>query len=109
MANYQPCGAVLNIVSSKAATLLAWLTKPMIQYHLQKLNQAEKATFSLVQLPLTMTLNYSQSLAGHTHQFLPLTTNPSLYIQLTKCKRDLLTPKKRRHAEFAVGKDDMHC
>jgi len=25
MANYQPCGAVLNIVSSKAATLLAWL------------------------------------------------------------------------------------
>ena len=28
MANYQPCGAVLNIVSSKAAILLAWLTKP---------------------------------------------------------------------------------
>ena len=68
MANYQPsCGAVLNIVSSKAATLLEWLTKPMIQYHLQKLNQAGKATHSLlVQLPVTMTLNNSQSLAGHT-------------------------------------------
>ena len=69
MANYQPCGAVLNIVSSssKAATLLAWLTKPMVQYHLQKLNQAGKATHSLqLQLPVTMTLNFSQSLAGHT-------------------------------------------
>ena len=50
MANYQPCGAFLNIVSSKAAILLAWLTKPtMIQYHLQKLNQAGKATHSIVQ------------------------------------------------------------
>ena len=66
MANYQPCGAVLNIVSSKAAILLAWLTKPtMIQYHLQKLNQAGKATHSIVQLSVTMTLNYSQSLLGH--------------------------------------------
>ena len=65
MANYQPCGAVLNNVSSsKAATLLAWLTKPMIQYHLQKLNQAGKATHSLVPLPVTMTLNYSQLLAS---------------------------------------------
>jgi hypothetical protein len=55
MANYQPCGAFLNIVSSKAAILLAWLTKPtMIQYHLQKLNQAGKATHSIVQLPVTM-------------------------------------------------------
>ena len=67
MANYQPCGAVLNIVSSsKAATLLACLTKLMIQYHSQKLNQVGKATHSLVPLPVTMTLNYSQSLAGHT-------------------------------------------
>ena len=65
MANYQPCGAVLNIVSSsKAATLLAWLTKPMIQYHLQKLNQAGKATHSLEKLPVTITLNYSQLLAS---------------------------------------------
>ena len=106
MANYQPCGAVLNIVSSKAAILLAWLTKPMVQYHLQKLNQAGKATHSLVPLPVTMTLNYSELLAS---SILPLTTNPSLNIQLKKCKRDLLTQKERRHAEFAVGKDEMHC
>ena len=53
---------------AKAATMLAWLTKPMIQhqYHSQKRNQAGKATHSLVQFSVTMTLNYSQSLAGHT-------------------------------------------
>jgi hypothetical protein len=60
-----PYGAISNIVTSKVATL-AWLTKPtMIQYHLQKLNQAGKATHSIVQLSVTMTLNYSQSLLGH--------------------------------------------
>ena len=46
-------GAISNIVASKAATL-ALLTKPKVQYHLQKLNQAGKATISLlVQLPAT--------------------------------------------------------
>ena len=42
------------------------------------------------------------------HQFLPLTTNPSLNIQLTKCKRDLLTQReRRRHAAFAVEKENI--
>ena len=95
MANYQPCGAVLNIVSSssKAATLLAWLTKPMIQYHLQKLNQAGKATHSLVPLPVTMTLNYSQSLAGHTSSiFTP--DNKSKFKHLTQEMQERLTHPK---------------
>ena len=47
--------------ASKAARL-TWLTKPMGQHHLQKLNQMGKATNSLVQLPATMTLNDSQLL-----------------------------------------------
>ena len=68
-----------------------------------------KATHSLVQLPVTMTKIDSQSLAGHTLSISTPDNNPSLNIQLTKCKRDLLTPKEMRHAEFAVGKDDMHC
>ena len=34
-------GAISNIVGSKAATF-AWLTIPMVQYYLQKLNQAGK-------------------------------------------------------------------
>ena len=95
MANYQPCGAVLNIVSSKAATLLAWLTKPMIQYHLQKLNQAGKATNSLVQLPATMTLNDSQSLAGHTSSiFTP--DNKSKFKHPTHEMQERLTHPKEK-------------
>jgi hypothetical protein len=58
--------AISNIISSKAATM-TWQTKPpMFQYHLQKPNQAGKATNSLLQLPATLTLHDSQSLAGHT-------------------------------------------
>jgi hypothetical protein len=34
-------GAISNIVASKAASL-AWLTKPIVSYHLWKLNQAER-------------------------------------------------------------------
>ena len=80
---------------------LTWLTKPMVQYHLQKLNQAGKATNSLVQLPASMTLNDSQLLAGHTSFISTLTKNSP---QLTKCKRDLLNQKERRRAAFAVEK-----
>ena len=65
-----PYGAISNIVASKAATQ-TWLTKPMVQYHLQKLNQAGKATNKLEQLPAPMTLNDSQSLAGHILSILP--------------------------------------
>ena len=80
MTNYQPCGAVLNIVAPKAATMLAWLTNPMIQYHSQKLNQAGKATHSLVQFSITsMALNCSQSSAGHTSSIFNLTTSKSKF------------------------------
>ena len=83
----------------------------MIQYHLRKLKQTGKATNSLVKLPATMTLNNSQSLAGHSSLISTLTANSkkfSLKIQLTKCcNRDLLTQKARRHAAFAVEKDDI--
>ena len=82
-------GAISNIVASEAATL-AWLTKPIFQYHLQKLNQEGKATNSLVQLPATMTLNDSQSLAGHTSSISTMTKNSP---QLTECKRDLLNQR----------------
>ena len=44
------------------AARLTWLTKPMVQHCLQKLNQMGKATNSLVQLPATMTPNDSQLL-----------------------------------------------
>ena len=54
-----------------------------------------------------MTLNDSQSLAGHTSSISSLTTNSSLNFQLTKCKRDLLTQKKRRRAAFTVEKDNI--
>ena len=84
MANYQPCGAVYNIVASKAATLLAWLTKPMIKYHLQKQNQAGKAT---------MTLNFSQSLAGNTSSiFYP--DNKSKFKHPTQEMQERLTHPK---------------
>ena len=99
-------GAISSIVPSKAAAL-AWLTKPIVQNHLQKLNQAGKASNSLVQLHLTMTLNNSQSLAGYTSSIFTLTTNSSLNIQLTRCKRDLLTQRERRHATYAIEKDDI--
>ena len=54
----------------------------MVQYHLQKLNQAGKATSSLVQLPVSMILNDSQLLAGHISSISTLTVNSSIYIQL---------------------------
>ena len=54
-----------------------------------------------------MTLNDSKSLARHTSSISTLTTNSSLKIQLMKCKRDLHTQKERRHAAFAVEKDDV--
>ena len=74
---------------------------------LQKLTQAGKATNSLVQLPVTMTLYDSQSLTGHTSSISTQMTNSSLKIQLTKCKRHLLNQKERRCAAFAVEKDDI--
>ena len=51
-----------------------------------------------------MTLNDSQSLAGHTSSISTLTKNSP---QLTKCKRDLINQKERRGAAFAVEKDDF--
>jgi hypothetical protein len=54
-----------------------------------------------------MTLNNSQSLAGYTSSIFTLTTNSSLNIQLTRCKRDLLTQRERRHATYAIEKDDI--
>ena len=63
--------------------------------------------FSLVQLHATMTLNDSQSLAGHTSSTSTLTTNSSLKIQLMKCKKIYTLKKERRHAAFAAEKDDV--
>ena len=76
-----PYGAISNIVASKAATQ-TWLTKPMVQYHLQKLNQAVKSYNSLVQLAASMTPNDSQSLAGHISSISTLTANSSINVQL---------------------------
>ena len=76
-----PYGAISNIVASKAATL-TWLTKPMVQYHLQKLNQAVKSYNSLVQLAASMTPNDSQSLAGHISSVSTLTANSSINVHL---------------------------
>ena len=83
---------------------MAWQTKLIVQYHLQKLNQVGKATNSLVQLHATMTINDSQLLAGYSSSISTLT---SLKIQLTKCMRDVLTQKDRRHAAFAVEKENI--
>jgi hypothetical protein len=68
----------------------------MVQYHVLKLNQAGKATNSQLQLPATMKLNDSKSLAGpHTTSSIStLMKYSSLNIQLTKCMRHLLTQKK---------------
>ena len=55
-----------------------------------------------------MTINDSQSLAGHSSSISNLTINSSLKtIQLMKCKRDLLTQKERRRAAIAVEKEDI--
>jgi hypothetical protein len=54
-----------------------------------------------------MTINDSQSLAGHSSSISTLTKNSILKIQLTKCMRDLLTQKDRRHSAFAVEKEDI--
>ena len=55
--------------------------KTMVKYHLQKLNQAEKATNSLVQLPASVTLNDSQSLAGQISSISTLTPNSRINIK----------------------------
>ena len=61
-----------------------------------------------MQLNATMTINDSQSLAGHSSSISNLTINSSLKtIQLMKCKRDLLTQKERRRAAIAVEKEDI--
>ena len=54
-----------------------------------------------------MTINDSQSLAGHSSSISTVTINSSLKIQLTKCMRDVLTQKDRRNAAFAVEKEDI--
>ena len=51
-----------------------------------------------------MTINDSQLLAGHSSSISTLTVKSSLKIQITKCKRDLLTLKERRHTACAVEK-----
>ena len=54
----------------------------MVQYHLQKLNQAVKSYNSLVQLAASMTPNDSQSLAGHISSVSTLTANSSINFHL---------------------------
>jgi hypothetical protein len=51
-----------------------------------------------------MTMNDSQSLAGHSSSISTLTINSSL---ITKCMRDILTQKERLHAAFAVEKENI--
>ena len=99
-------GTISNIVASKAATL-AWLTNAMVLYHLPKLNQAGKATNSLVQLPTTSydTKWFSQW-PDSPHQFLPW-WQIQVSISNSRNARDLLTQKERHLATFTVEKDGM--
>ena len=81
----------------------------MVQYHLQKLNKAGKATYSLVPLHAgTMKLNDSKSLAGIPHQFLPW-WQIQVSIFNSRNARETYSCKRKGALlpAFAVEKDDM--